>query len=105
MSKKLITKDNVHDYICENKFYKEKNMIITPGVLDYLKEKNIKIVQHVDGTCTISEEKNIKPTIDPNLVADESLEDKIKRILSNDFNINDKLIVDKIIKIVKGVVK
>lgn len=105
MSKKLITKVNVHDYICENKFYKEKNMIINPGVLDYLKEKNIKIVQHIDNTCTISDDKNVKPTIDINLVADESLDDKIKRILLNDFNINDNVTIDKIIKIVKGVVK
>ncbi|WP_053955153.1 hypothetical protein [Inediibacterium massiliense] len=44
MAKKLITKNNVNQYVCENKIYLDKDMLLSPGVKDILRDKNIMII-------------------------------------------------------------
>ena len=44
MAKKLITPNNVTQYLNGNKLYVDKDMILSPGVKDYFKEKMITLI-------------------------------------------------------------
>ncbi|WP_129599623.1 hypothetical protein [Anaerophilus nitritogenes] len=79
MGKILVTKNNINQYICENKIYLDKEMILSPGAKDILRDKNIMIVY---------EQK------------DEILDMKnsICRILLEDYNIEDDKTRDKILQ-------
>ncbi|WP_297596725.1 hypothetical protein [uncultured Cetobacterium sp.] len=79
MKRKLITLENVQDYICEKEINITKDMIIPPKVNDYLKNNGIRM-----------------------LFLEEKLEEKIKKILKEEFKILDEDKVDEIIKKVKG---
>lgn len=89
MSKKLILGSNVQEYICGDKLYVEKDMILTPGAKDYCKERNI--------TLVYGEPETKEPV--------ETLREKVTRILKNDFNIVDENLVNTILRKCEGVRK
>lgn len=82
MKKKLITLENVDEFIVGNELSMTKNMILLPKVNDYLKNKGIKIKYTFD-SCT-------------------SLEGRVKVILDREFNISDERVINEVLKKVKG---
>ncbi|MGL5056407.1 MAG: hypothetical protein ACRC6A_03415 [Fusobacteriaceae bacterium] len=82
MKKKLITLENVDEIIFEGELNMTKDMILLAKVNDYLKNKGIKIKY-------ISKKS-------------ETLEERIKFILKNSFNLLDDKINDEVIKKIKG---
>ena len=89
MNKKvLITLRNIEEYICGSDFYVSKNMVLSPIVKDYLKERDIKL--------SYSEIKENKKT---------SLKNRIKTILEKEFNIVDTIEINRITKIVEEMIK
>ncbi|MCJ8343409.1 MAG: hypothetical protein MJH09_11285 [Cetobacterium sp.] len=78
MGKILVKLDKVNEYICDNYFYQNKDMIISPTVKDYLKEKNIEIIY------------------------DYNLKKRIEIILNKDYEITDSAKIKKIIEKVEG---
>lgn len=101
MSKILLTLNNISNYIEDNKFYMEKNMILSSSVKDYLAEKNIEIIykKACDSKDSCSYEmKNISKEERVDTSKEESLSQKIERILKEEYKISDKNIVDLILK-------
>ena len=94
MAKKLITPNNVTQYLNGNKLYVDKDMILSPSVKDYFKEKMITVIY---GEAELCEEKKC--------CEKQSAENMITRILEKDFNIYDKKLVELILKKIEGVVK
>ncbi len=86
LKRKLINLENVKEYIVEKEFHKEKNMIISPNVNDYLKVNGIKIVNAGE-----------------NKMGDIKI--RIENILKNEFNITDDSTLKKAIKKVEEVIK
>lgn len=82
MKKKLITLENVEEFIVGDELNMSKDMILLPKVNDYLKNKGVKI-RYVSDSC-------------------ESLEERIKLILTKDFNISDERVIGEVLKKVKG---
>ena len=82
MKKKLVTLENVEEFIVGDELNMSKDMILLPKVNDYLKNKGVKI-RYVSNSC-------------------QSLEERIKFILEKDFNISDKRIINEVLKKVKG---
>ena len=82
MKKKLITLENVEEFIVGDELNMSKDMILLPKVNDYLKNKGVKI-QYVSDSC-------------------KSLEERIKFILTKDFNISDERVIGEVLKKVKG---
>lgn len=97
MGKKLITPQNAVEYICGDKFYVGKDMILSSSAKDYFKEKMI--------TLVYGEEK---PVEDKKCCKEQNKEDlktMIVKVLERDFNICDEKLVDIILKKVEGVRK
>lgn len=84
MARKLISLRNVDENIVDDKFYVSKDMILTSGVKDYLKEKHIDLVYGEIEKKEESEQKNLRPMIE--------------KILKEDFNIVDNNMVEIILK-------
>lgn len=82
MKKKLITLENVEEFIVEDELSMSKNMILLPKVNDYLKNKGVKI-KYVSDSC-------------------KSLEERIKLILTKEFNVTDEKVIGEVLKKVKG---
>lgn len=82
MKKKLITLENVEEFIVEDELSMSKNMILLPKVNDYLKNKGVKI-KYVSDSC-------------------KSLEERIKLILTKEFNVTDERVIGEVLKKVKG---
>ncbi len=82
MKKKLITLENVEEFIAGDELNMSKDMILLPKVNDYLKNKGVKI-RYVSDSC-------------------KSLEERIKLILTKDFNISDERVIGEVLKKVKG---
>lgn len=82
MKKKLITLENVEEYILGDQLNISKDMILLPKVKDYLKNKEIKI-KYVSDSC-------------------KSLEERIRTILDSEFNIVDERVISEVLKKVKG---
>lgn len=82
MKKKLITLENVEEFIVGDELNMSKDMILLPKVNDYLKNKGVKI-RYVSDSC-------------------KSLEERIKLILTKDFNISDERVISEVLKKVKG---
>ncbi len=97
MAKKLITPNNVTQYLKGNKLYVDKDMILSPSVRDCFKEKMITLIYGEEKSC---EEKKCceKQSV-------ENLKNKIIRILEKDFNICDEKLVELILKKIEGVGK
>lgn len=93
MSKILLTLNNISNYIEDNKFYMEKNMILSSSVKDYLAEKDIEIIY-----TKICDTKNIDNHEVKNISKEETLFQKIERILKDEYKICDKKIVELILK-------
>lgn len=90
MGKKLITIKNCCDYVCGQKFYVTKDMIITPGAKDKLRVEGIEVVY---GEAT--------PEIKETVGEDIKLEEKIVEILIKEFNITDFELIKKVIERLK----
>ncbi len=84
MKKELIILENISNHIKENKFYKIKNMILTPSVKDYLAKEKIEIVYS-----------------DKIITSAQSQEELIKKILKDEYNIVDLKNINEIIKKIK----
>ncbi|WP_297433471.1 hypothetical protein [uncultured Cetobacterium sp.] len=82
MKKKLITLENVEEFIVGDELNMSKDMILLPKVNDYLKNKGVKI-RYVSDSC-------------------KSLEERIKLILTKDFNISDERVISEVLKKIKG---
>lgn len=82
MKKKLITLENVQEFIVEDELSMSKNMILLPKVNDYLKNKGVKI-KYVSDSC-------------------KYLEERIKLILTKEFNVTDEKVIGEVLKKVKG---
>lgn len=82
MKKKLITLENVEEFIVGDELNMSKDMILLPKVNDYLKNKGVKI-RYVSDSF-------------------KSLEERIKLILTKDFNISDERVIGEVLKKVKG---
>lgn len=82
MKKKLITLENVEEFIVGDELSMSKNMILLPKVNDYLKNKGVKI-KYVSDSC-------------------KSLEERIKLILTKEFNVTDEKVIGEVLKKVKG---
>lgn len=94
MSKKLISVNNIQEYLCGDKFYVEKGMILSSGAKDYCKERNITIVY---GTkCETKEIKSVEKPV-------ETLKEMVVRVLKNDFNIVDERLAEIIVRKCEGV--
>lgn len=85
MKKKLITLENVEEFIVGDELNMSKDMILLPKVNDYLKNKGVKI-RYVSDSC-------------------KSLEERIKLILTKDFNIADEKVIGEVLKKIKGGIK
>lgn len=82
MKKKLITLENIEEFIVGDELNVSKDMILLPKVNDYLKNKGVKI-RYVSDSC-------------------KSLEERIKLILTKDFNISDERVIGEVLKKIKG---
>lgn len=85
MKKKLITLENVEEFIAGDELNMSKDMILLPKVNDYLKNKGVKI-RYVSDSC-------------------KNLEERIKLILTKDFNIADERVIGEVLKKIKGGIK
>lgn len=97
MARKLITPKNAVEYICGNKFYVEKDMILSPSVKDYFKDKMITLVYGEQ-----------KPAEDKKCCEKDSKEDlknMIVKVLEKDFNICDEKLAELILNKIEGVIK
>ncbi|MBP9478039.1 MAG: hypothetical protein KBF12_05400 [Sebaldella sp.] len=79
MKKKLVTIGNFSEFICGKKFIASKDMIITSGARDKIREAGVEVVYE-----------------------DQGLELKIKEILVKDFNITDNSMVERVIEKIKS---
>lgn len=82
MKKKLITLENVEEFIVDNELNMSKDMIILPKVNDYLKNKGIK-VKYTSTGC-------------------KGLEERIKSMLLKEFNVSDERVISEVLKKIKG---
>ncbi len=87
MAKKLIHKNNIHEIYKEGEgeIFLSKEMILTPSAKDFIREKGI--------TPTYKEISKAK---------EETLEEKIERILKDDFHMEDKKLIPKILDKIMG---
>ena len=88
MKKKLVKLENIDEYIVGNKFYKNKDMILTPLINDYLLKEKITIIYD-----------NEKRT----LTKVESCEELIKKILKESCNTVGLEQINEIIKRIKEI--
>jgi len=98
MGKQLVTRKNVDDLICidEKKIYIEKDMILTPGAKDIIRNRGITIVYGK------KEEKNKEVLNETDDKEEENLdkdkiEEKITNILVKDFKISNDERVNKVV--------
>ena len=84
MKKILITKKNINEYLDAKtcRLVMEPDMILTPGAKDEVRERNYAIVY-----------KEISESSD-----EISLEDRIKCILKNDYNVEDEALLKLLVK-------
>ncbi|MCR2043834.1 hypothetical protein [Anaerosalibacter massiliensis] len=82
MSKVLITKNNLDSFLEkeDKSFLVDKNFILTPGAIDILDERNIKIIYKND--------------------IEENIVERITRLLREDFKIEDYGEIEKITNLV-----
>lgn len=97
MARKLITPKNAVEYICGDKFYVEKDMILSPSAKDYFKDKMI--------TLVYGEEKPTEVNKDCNNQSKEELKNMIVKVLEKDFNICDEKLAELILNKIEGVIK
>ncbi|MGL5901442.1 MAG: hypothetical protein ACRCZO_02050 [Cetobacterium sp.] len=74
--------ENVEGFIVGDELNISKDMILLPKVNDYLKNKGIR-TRYISNSC-------------------KSLEERIKLILTKDFNISDEKVIGEVLKKVKG---
>lgn len=86
MKKKLITQNNLGDYLDDNmsEFVVDERMILSPSVLDALKEKGINVVY--------------KKNIENYNLNTNSFRNKVKLLLSREFGIMEEEKVDEIVE-------
>lgn len=82
MKKKLITLNNIEEFIEDKKFTVSKEMILQPSVKDYLKNRGISIIY-----------------------SDENILKKAEEILKNEFKIKNNEVIIDVIERLKGVLK
>lgn len=82
MKKKLITLNNIEEFIENKKFTVSKEMILQPSVKDYLKNRGISIIY-----------------------SDENILKKAEEILKNEFKIKNNEVIINVIERLKGVLK
>lgn len=82
MKKKLITLNNIEEFIENKKFTVSKEMILQPSVKDYLKNRGISIIY-----------------------SDENILKKAEEILKNEFKIKNNEVIIDVIERLKGVLK
>lgn len=103
MSKILLTLDNISNYIENDKLNMEKNMILSSSVKDYLAEKNIEIVykkaceSKENCNCEVKKTSVEKENLDI-AKKEETLIQKIERILKDEYKISDKRVAELILK-------
>lgn len=97
MARKLITPKNAVEYICGDKFYVEKDMILSPSVKDYFKDKII--------TLVYGEEKPTENKKCCDKQPKEELKNMVVKILEKDFNICDEKLVELILNKIEGVIE
>ena len=92
MSKQLVGRDNVEQFICheEKKLYVGQTLILTPGAKDYLQEKSIAVVY---GEQT---EAKAKPVPKPEVASEMGLSGQIERLLKSDFSITDSSLITEV---------
>lgn len=93
MGKILLTKKNIEEYVSQdkNKVYLNRNMILTPGAKDYIRNK---------GMCIVFEEKSGSPKGLQYTSQLEMMEMKISKILKENYDITDNKKIDDICSIV-----
>lgn len=97
MKKCLITKENLRTLLKPDTkcFVAEKGTILTPGAMDYLREKQIRIVY---GEEQPQEGKREECPC----VQEEDLAARIGRILTKEFSVTDPALADKIAAILRN---
>lgn len=106
MAKKLILADGIEEYLCGDKFYVGKDMILSSGAKDFCKEKNIVLVYGEKPETETSEVK--KPEVTKSECKKEencaeTLKAMVTRILKDEFNIENEKLADAIVKKCEGV--
>lgn len=91
IGKILVTIKNINEFLVpgSQNFVLKKDMMLTPGAKDYLR----------NNSYTICFKENVSENVKEK---EESLDCKVRRILEDSFNIKDK---DKIEKITKAVIQ
>ena len=97
MARKLITPKNAVEYICGDKFYVEKDMILSPSAKDYFKDKMI--------TLIYGEERPAEENKCCDKQSKEDLKNMIVKVLEKEFNICDDKMAELILNKIEGVIK
>lgn len=89
MAKVLLTNKNIENYIAEDKkhIYISKDIIVTPGAKDLIRNRGISMI-YGEKPCT--------EIVYDNGFNINTLKENIKTILREDYNITDKLSIDKV---------
>lgn len=96
MKKCLVTKENLRTLLKPDAkcFVAEKGTILTPGAMDYLREKQIRIVY--------GEEVSVEKKEECPCVKEEDLALRIERILTKEFSVTDQALAEKIAVILRN---
>jgi ethanolamine utilization cobalamin adenosyltransferase len=96
MKRCLVTKENLRTLLDPDAkcFVAEKGTILTPGAMDYLREKQVRIVYGGE----VAEQKKEECT---NL-KEENLALRIEEILKKEFSVNDPSLAVKIASILRN---
>lgn len=98
MKKILITKNNVEDYIENKRLIVTDNLIVSPGVFDLLRNKDIEVI-YGDSIGEEDKEKEDK-TKDT-----EKIEKMIKEILEKEYNLVDSTVIGNVSRSVMNALK
>lgn len=96
MKKILITENNVNDYIREGKLRVKENLIISPGVFDFLRSRDIEVV-YEKSTGETEEDKINNDT--------KKVENMIREILKEEYNTVDSAVIGNVSKSVMSFIK
>lgn len=98
MKKILITKNNVEDYIENKRLIVTDNLIVSPGVFDLLRNKDIEVIYGDSiGEEDKEKEDNTKDT--------EKIEKMIKEILEKEYNLVDSTVIGNVSRSVMNALK
>ena len=95
MSKRLVTADNVTDFINPGatEIQVDNSMIVTSGAKDYLRDKGVKIVYTKKAAAPVGSSGNGAACQQSDL---ETVVTRIVSILRNDFRVSDAGIVERV---------